>query len=90
MALAEDALRVLCTPEREVSAHYLISRTGKLWQMVPESDRAWHAGKGEWQGLSDMNSRSIGIELDNDGETPFEEAQMGVLETLLAGGFDTI
>ncbi|MEP6018058.1 MAG: N-acetylmuramoyl-L-alanine amidase [Paracoccaceae bacterium] len=85
MGLAEDALHVLCSPEREVSAHYLISKTGKLWQLVPESDRAWHAGKGEWQGLPDMNSRSIGIELDNDGQTPFEEAQMAVLETLLAG-----
>ncbi|MEO9897913.1 MAG: N-acetylmuramoyl-L-alanine amidase [Paracoccaceae bacterium] len=84
MALAEDALRILCSPEREVSAHYLICKTGKLWQLVPEIDRAWHAGEGEWLSLPDMNSRSIGIELDNDGQTPFEEAQMSVLETLLA------
>ena len=84
MSEAEDALRVLCTPEREVSAHYLVSKTGKLWQMVLESDRAWHAGVGEWRGFQDMNSRSIGIELDNDGQTPFEDTQMRVLETLLA------
>lgn len=85
MTHAEDALRILCTPEREVSAHYLICKTGKLWQMVPETQRAWHAGAGQWHGLDDMNSRSIGIELDNDGQSPFPAAQMTVLETLLGG-----
>lgn len=85
MDTAEAALVRLCDPEAEVSAHYLISNSGTLWQMVREEDRAWHAGAGEWRGLSDINSRSIGIELDNRGTHPFSEAQMAVLDRLLAG-----
>ncbi|KPD12262.1 N-acetylmuramoyl-L-alanine amidase [Phaeobacter sp. 11ANDIMAR09] len=83
MANAEAALTRLCDAEAEVSAHYLIGRDGRLWQMVAESQRAWHAGAGEWAGLEDINSRSIGIELDNTGGHPFSEAQMAVLEVLL-------
>ncbi|WP_372574244.1 N-acetylmuramoyl-L-alanine amidase [Ruegeria jejuensis] len=83
MISAEAALTLLCLPEAEVSAHYLIGADGTTWQMVREEDRAWHAGAGEWQGLTDINSRSIGIELDNTGATPFAEPQMAALETLL-------
>ncbi|MGR3566053.1 MAG: N-acetylmuramoyl-L-alanine amidase [Heliomarina sp.] len=85
MESAGAALERLCDPEAEVSAHYLIGGDGQLWQMVEESQRAWHAGAGEWAGLSDINSRSIGIELDNRGTHPFAEPQMTVLEELLAG-----
>lgn len=81
---AEAALARLCDPAAEVSAHYLIGRDGRLWQMVPESQRAWHAGVGEWCGQGDINSRSIGIELDNTGGHPFSEPQMAVLDVLLA------
>ena len=84
MNSAQDALDRLCDPEFEVSAHYLIGGDGTLWQMVREEDRAWHAGAGEWQGLTDINSRSIGIELDNRGDHPFSAPQMAVLETLLS------
>ncbi len=83
MGSASAALERLCDPVHEVSAHYLIGTDGTLWQMVREEDRAWHAGAGEWHGLKDINSRSIGIELDNAGTHPFTEPQMAVLEGLM-------
>ncbi len=85
MHSAAAALERLCDARAEVSAHYLISVTGDLWQMVPEAERAWHAGAGEWAGQEDINSRSIGIELDNRGDHPFSAPQMAALEGLLAG-----
>ncbi len=83
MDSAGAALNRLCDPEAEVSAHYLIGRNGTCWQMVEEAERAWHAGQGSWHGLDDLNSRSIGIELDNRGKEPFPEPLMRVLENLL-------
>ena len=77
------AARVLCDPEREVSAHYLIGRDGQVLNLVDEEMRAWHAGRGTWHGRGDVNSRSIGIELDNDGASPFSEPLMKALERLL-------
>ncbi len=83
MTSAAAALERLCDPGVEVSAHYLIGGDGTLWQMVHEDMRAWHAGAGEWAGLSDINSRSVGIELDNRGTHPFGAPQMRTLERLL-------
>lgn len=83
MDSAQAALDRLCDPDAEVSAHYLIGHDGTLWQLVAEDQRAWHAGAGEWRGQDDVNSRSIGIELDNRGDHPFSEPQMRQLETLL-------
>lgn len=83
MNSAQEALDRLCDPVHEVSAHYLIGGDGTLWQLVREGDRAWHAGAGEWHSQSDINSRSIGIELDNTGIHPFSEPQMQRLEKLL-------
>ncbi len=85
MATAEAALKRLCLPEAEVSAHYLIGRDGTTWHLVEEDQRAWHAGAGHWGGVEDVNSRSIGIELDNTGDCPFPEPQMAALEGLLPG-----
>lgn len=85
MASAEAALTRLSDPAAEVSAHYVIGRDGRVWQMVDEAHRAWHAGAGEWRGRGDVNSRSIGIELDNDGRSPFTAPLMDALEPLLAG-----
>lgn len=83
MNSATEALERLCDPAAEVSAHYLIGGDGRLWQMVDESQRAWHAGAGQWAGQDDINSRSIGIELDNAGNHPFSAPQMATLEVLL-------
>jgi N-acetylmuramoyl-L-alanine amidase len=63
-AAAEDRL---CDPQAEVSAHYLVHEDGEIVQMVPERERAWHAGKGSWHGREDVNSQSIGIEVVNPG-----------------------
>jgi N-acetylmuramoyl-L-alanine amidase len=80
----EDALRTLTNPLKSVSAHYLIGRDGRVLQLVSEDARAWHAGASWWGGLTDLNSASIGIELDNDGEEAFAEAQIAALLPLLA------
>jgi N-acetylmuramoyl-L-alanine amidase len=85
MASTQAALDRLCDPAAEVSAHYLICKTGRILRMVDEADRAWHAGAGEWQGLTDINSRSVGIELDNPGDCPFTAPLMQSLEGLLPG-----
>jgi len=83
MDCAKAARDRLCDPEAEVSAHYLIANSGEILRLVPEDRRAWHAGAGEWAGLADINSRSVGIELDNTGAHPFSERQMQALEALL-------
>lgn len=81
---AEAACERLCDETAEVSAHYLIAKTGEITRLVDEDKRAWHAGAGSWAGHEDVNDRSIGIELDNDGASEFDEALMVSLETLLA------
>lgn len=84
MNSAEGALRALSNLETEVSAHYLIARTGEVMSLVAEDKRAWHAGAGQWGAVTDVNSSSIGIELDNDGVSPFSAPLMEALEELLA------
>ncbi|MER9326152.1 N-acetylmuramoyl-L-alanine amidase [Mesorhizobium sp. M0152] len=59
----------LCDPASEVSSHYLVHENGHIVQMVRESDRAWHAGKGSWFGRTDINSCSVGIEIVNPGHS---------------------
>lgn len=83
MESAQAALDRLCDPACEVSAHYLICEQGKIRQLVEEDKRAWHAGAGQWGGVTDINSRSIGIELANIGTHPFPEPQMTALEALV-------
>jgi len=79
----DDALSTLTSPERKVSSHYLIGRDGAIIQLVDERNRAWHAGKSWWGGLTDINSVSLGIELDNNGSEPFPDVQIEALLTLL-------
>jgi N-acetylmuramoyl-L-alanine amidase len=79
----DKALATLTDPQRKVSAHYLIGRNGAVMQLVDESARAWHAGESRWGGMTDLNSASIGIELDNTGDEPFAEAQIAALLVLL-------
>jgi N-acetylmuramoyl-L-alanine amidase len=80
---ADEAIATLRDPERKVSAHYLIGRDGTIYHLVDESRRAWHAGASYWAGNTDMNSASIGIELDNNGAEPFAEPQIRRLLQLL-------
>ena len=59
-----DAVSYLCKREKKVSSHYLISQNGTVYNLVDDKFRAWHAGQAFWQGITDINSVSIGIELD--------------------------
>jgi N-acetylmuramoyl-L-alanine amidase len=67
MPTAEAAIALLREPASEVSSHYVIDERGKVFQLAPESRRAWHAGVSYWRGVADMNSASIGIEICNAG-----------------------
>ncbi|MDD3181929.1 MAG: N-acetylmuramoyl-L-alanine amidase [Alphaproteobacteria bacterium] len=84
---AQSAIRRMCDPHSEVSAHYVIEEDGALLQLVDESKRAWHAGKSFWKGERDLNSLSIGIELVNPGHEfgyrPFPREQISALKGLL-------
>ena len=75
--------KTFTTTSTEVSAHYVICRDGTITHMLNDYLRAWHAGAGKWGNLSDINSSSIGIELDNNGSEPFSEAQINSLLLLL-------
>lgn len=66
----------------EVSAHFLIRRTGELLQFVPCTKRAWHAGVSSWRGRGDCNDYSIGIELEGTDDMPYAEPQYHVLADL--------
>lgn len=80
----ERALVMLSSPATQVSAHYLVARDGRIYYLVDEMKRAWHAGDSWWGGRVDMNSASIGIELDNDGREAYADAQITALIALLA------
>jgi N-acetylmuramoyl-L-alanine amidase len=67
MQTGKTAEAWLCNPESEVSSHYIVHEDGRIVQMVREADRAWHAGASSWHGETDMNSRSVGIEIVNPG-----------------------
>jgi N-acetylmuramoyl-L-alanine amidase len=83
----EAALRRLTDPEAKVSAHYFISEDGEVVRLVDEEKRAWHAGASYWRGHKDVNSASVGIELDHPGHglgyREFAEAQIDALVPLL-------
>lgn len=89
MRTAQQALDRMCDPTAEVSAHFMIDEDGSLHTLVAEADRAWHAGVASWRGHSNINSRSIGIELVNPGHEfgyrAFPKAQIGVLINLCHG-----
>lgn len=76
----ERSIAVLADPICQVSCHYVIDEGGRITQMVPEAMRAWHAGVSHWKGQTDLNSWSIGIEIQNPGHEQgypdFPEAQM--------------
>ena len=67
MQSAAAALAHLCDPKVQVSAHYFIEEDGRTFRLVDEVNRAWHAGVSKWRGFTNINDRSIGIELVNPG-----------------------
>jgi N-acetylmuramoyl-L-alanine amidase len=67
MQTADEALERLRDPAARVSSHYFVHENGNIVQMVPEAKRAWHAGVSSWAGETDINSRSIGVEIVNPG-----------------------
>lgn len=80
----EQTLRTFTLERTKVSAHYVICKDGTIHHMLNDYMRAWHGGVAKWGNITDVNSGSIGIELDNNGFEPFEEAQMNSLNLLLA------
>ena len=63
----KEALSQLCDKNNKVSSHFLINKSGDIFYLVNIMNRAWHAGKSKWRKVSDINSESIGIEIDNSG-----------------------
>ena len=88
MPTVAEARARLCDPVHEVSCHWLLDLDGWAEQLVDEGRRAWHAGAGSWGSVTDVNSASIGIEIQNTGHAPFPEPQMAALERLLRGIMD--
>jgi len=88
MKNGDAALDRLCCSDAEVSSHYFIRENGKIYQLVAEEQRAWHAGASCWKGIKDINSRSIGIEIVNCGHehgyVEFPDVQMESVAHLLS------
>jgi N-acetylmuramoyl-L-alanine amidase len=88
METGEAALARLRDPAAQVSAHYLVEEDGRVFSLVDEARRAWHAGASSWKGVTDTNGRSIGIEIVNPGHEfgyrPFPPAQIAALTELLS------
>jgi len=78
-----QTLKTFTTTKPQVSAHYVIAEDGRVVQMVNDYLRSWHGGAGSWGKNTDINSASIGIELDNNGYEPFSDKQIISLLALL-------
>ena len=89
MQFSHEAIHRLCDPKARVSSHYVVLETGAVIQLVQESKRAWHAGVSSWAGDSDINSRSVGIEICNPGHEfgypDFPSRQIAATITLCRG-----
>lgn len=79
-----QTLRTFTLPSTQVSAHYVIGRDGRVYHMLNDYLRAWHGGLAKWGNNTDINSSSIGIELDNNGTESFDEPQIASLLQVLA------
>jgi N-acetylmuramoyl-L-alanine amidase len=79
----QQTINTFTKVKTQVSAHYIIAEDGKVVQMLNDYLRAWHAGAATWGKNTDLNSSSIGIELDNNGFEPFSESQIRSLIALL-------
>ncbi|MFQ3623108.1 MAG: N-acetylmuramoyl-L-alanine amidase [Acetobacteraceae bacterium] len=86
MRTGEEALARLRDPAAKVSSHYLVEEDGRVFALVPEGRRAWHAGVSFWRGHVGLNDRSVGIEIVNPGHDwgyrPFPDAQIGAVTGL--------
>ncbi len=86
MQTLEAAVARLTDPDAEVSAHYLVTESGGVIRLVDEGDRAWHAGVSSWRGATNINARSIGVEIENPGHDfgyqPFPNIQMDAVAHL--------
>ncbi len=80
----EQTLKTFTMPKTQVSAHYVIGKDGKIYHMLNDYLRAWHGGVSKWGNTTDINSSSIGIELDNNGYVDFSEPQIASLIKVLA------
>ena len=79
-----EALSHLCKKENKVSSHFLINKSGEIFYLVDILNRAWHAGQSYWRGVTDINSESIGIEIDNSGHyLDFEDYTLKQINSLI-------
>lgn len=79
-----QTLRTFTLPRTQVSAHYVIGKDGTVYHLLNDYMRAWHGGLAKWGSVTDINSASIGIELDNNGFEPFAEPQIQSLLHVLS------
>jgi N-acetylmuramoyl-L-alanine amidase len=79
----DQTFKTFTTPKTQVSAHYVICKDGTIHHMLNDYLRAWHGGIARWGNNTDINSSSIGIEMDNNGFEPFTDQQISNLLTLL-------
>ena len=80
----EQTLKAFTIPKSQVSAHYVICKDGTVHHMLNDYFRAWHGGIAKWGTITDINSVSLGIELDNNGTEDFAESQLNSLILLLS------
>lgn len=80
----DQTLKTFTTERTQVSAHYVICKDGSIHHMLNDYLRAWHGGVAKWGNNTDINSSSIGIEIDNNGFDEFTESQINGLLLLLA------
>jgi len=79
----DQTLKTFTTPRTNVSSHYVICKEGIIHHMLNDYLRAWHGGIGKWGAINDINSTSIGIEIDNNGIDTFSTAQINSLLIVL-------
>jgi N-acetylmuramoyl-L-alanine amidase len=88
MRTGEEALARLRDPEARVSSHYVVEEDGRVFRLVPEERRAWHAGASFWKGERDVNTASVGVEIVNPGHEfgyrPFPDVQVASVIALVA------
>lgn len=88
MQTGDGAIARLRDPEAKVSAHYVVEEDGRVFQLVPEERRAWHAGVSFWKGATDINAASVGVEIVNPGHEfgyrPFPDVQIAAVIALVA------